>query len=204
MVDPKPTVILASGSRFRRRMLQAAGVTFTVVPAAVDEAALRQSLMAKDKGIDPAAVALHLARAKANDVSRANRQSIVIGCDQILAVGGDIVSKPPTLAQARIQLLALQGRSHYLHTAVVLAQHGEIVWSHMETAIMAMRSITPSELDRYLAAAGPGICETVGGYEFEGLGAQLFAKVEGDQFTIVGLPLLPLLAELRRRGVQGP
>jgi septum formation protein len=204
MVETVPHIILASGSPFRRRMLEAAGLEFQVTPADVDEAQLRRDMMGNNKTIDPSAIACQLAEAKALDVSRKNTGAIVIGADQILAAAGQIYSKPPTIEHALEQLKTLQGRQHNLHTAVVLASDGYVIWAHVETAIMTMRSLTSTQIRDYLAAAGPSICQTVGGYEFEGRGVQLFEKVDGDHFTIIGLPLLPLLAELRRRGEPLP
>ena len=185
-------------------MLEAAGVAFKVVPAAVDEIKLRVTLTTEKPNIDPADLAIQLAQAKALDVSRNNPKSLVIGADQILAACGTTFSKPSSIQEAHRHLMTLQGRTHALHTAVAIAQHGQIDWTHMETAIMTMRVLSADDITRYIRAAGAGICQTVGGYEFEGRGAQLFEKADGDQFTIVGLPLLSLLKELRRRGVRLP
>lgn len=204
MVDAPSSIILASGSPFRRRMLEAAGLTFQVVPAAVNEIKLRQIITHSRPAIDPSDVAMALAEAKALDVSNSDPKAVVIGADQILAASGTIYSKPPSLEVAFQQLMTLQGKTHALHTAVAIAQNGRIEWSHMEIAIMTMRMLSAEAMERYIDAAGEGICQTVGAYEFEGRGAQLFDKVEGNQSTIIGLPLLPLLAELRRRGVLLP
>jgi septum formation protein len=194
---PRRELVLASASRFRRRLLEEAGVPVRVVPAEVDEPALRRQL----GGRDPAAIALALAEAKARCVSLQLREALVIGADQVLALGRDILGKPRDLAEARMQLAQLRGRSHTLPTAAALAQGGNIVWRHVETPALTMRSFSDVFLDRYLAACGPDICQVVGAYEIEGRGIQLFERIEGDIFTIIGLPLLPLLAELRRRGV---
>jgi septum formation protein len=194
-------LILASGSRFRKKMLEDAGVNIRVVPADVDETAVKIAMTEDNPEVDAADVAEVLARAKAEQVSVLNPDALVIGADQILVCDGEIYSKPPTRAAARQQLLALRGRSHTLATAVVLAVGGETVWSLVDEPRLTMRSFSHSFLEAYLAAAGDAVCETVGGYALEGLGGQLFESLEGNYFSIIGLPLLPLLAELRQRGV---
>ncbi len=199
MVEPMH-LILASGSRFRREMLERAGVKFSVVPAEVDEERIKISLLDDDPDIDAAQLAEHLAVEKAMQISQINPEALVIGADQVLVCGGEVFSKPPTVAAARAQLLALRGLTHALPTAVALAQGGKIVWRHVDEPQMTMRSFTEAFLDAYLAAEGTALCDTVGAYQFEGRGAQLFEAMEGDMFSVVGLPLLPLLAELRRRG----
>jgi septum formation protein len=190
-------LILASGSPFRRNMLEAAGLEFEVVPPDVDEAGLKRELM----GCGGAAVAAELAAAKALAVSRARPEALVIGADQVLDVEGALLDKSGDMAAARAQLMRLRGRTHRLLTAVALAQGGQIVWRHAAIATLTMRAFSEEFLDDYLARAGDGLCRIVGAYEVEGLGIQLLERVEGDHFTIVGLPLLPLLHELRSRGM---
>jgi septum formation protein len=201
---PEPAtreVVLASTSPFRRRMLEAAGVPFRVVPPEVDEAALRRRLMsASDKPVPPPAVAQALARAKAEAVSAMAPDALVIGADQVLALGSEMLSKPRDLAEARRQLGRLRDKTHNLFTAVALAVGSRCQWTHVETATLAMRPFSDAFLDRYLAEGGEGLCRMVGAYEIEGRGIQLFDRIEGDSFGIVGLPLLPLLTELRARG----
>jgi septum formation protein len=204
MDEPSQELVLASGSRFRRRMLEAAGVPISVSPSDVDEHALREGILKENKWVDPASIALRLAAAKALSVAAIKREAIVIGCDQILSLGDRIFSKPASLDEARNHLATLQGKTHRLHTAVALAQGERVTWQHMATALMSMRHLSRDDIERYIATAGPTICETVGAYEFEGLGVQLFESVDGDQFTIVGLPLLPLIKQLRRRGIRMP
>jgi septum formation protein len=194
-------VILASGSRFRRHMLEAAGLTFRVVSSTVDETSIKATLMDDNPDIDAADVAEVLARAKAEQVSAQFPEALVIGADQVLVAGGELFSKPPSIEVARKQLLALRGLTHALPTAVVLAEQGETVWSHVDEPQMVMRSFSHGFLDAYLKAEGDAVSETVGGYQLEGRGAQLFDSIEGNYFTIIGLPLLPLLAALRERGV---
>jgi septum formation protein len=194
-------LILASGSRFRKKMLEDAGVIIRVVPADVDETAVKFAMTEDNPEIDAADVAEVLARAKAEQVSVLNPDALVIGADQILVCDGEIYSKPPTRDAARQQLLALRGRSHTLATAVVLAVGGDTVWSLVDEPRLTMRNFSHSFLEAYLTAEGDAVCETVGGYALEGRGGQLFESLEGNYFSIIGLPLLPLLAELRQRGV---
>jgi septum formation protein len=182
-------------------MLEAAGLSFAVSPADLDERAIRETLSAGDTQVDPADVAEVLARAKAEAVSRAHPEAIVIGADQVLALGDEIFEKPAGLDGARAHLEKLSGRTHQLHSAVVLARAGEVIWAHVDTASLTMRAFTAAFLDDYLSRAGPVVCESVGAYQLEGLGVQLFERIEGDYFTILGLPLLPLLDELRLRKV---
>lgn len=194
-------LILASGSPYRRKMLQAAGLVFRVVPADVDEAALKRGLASQTPPPAPAAIADALARAKARSVSIHHASATVIGADQVLALDGELLDKPGDLSAARAQLERLRGKTHRLISAVVVAEAGQVLWAHVDEAVLTMRSFSPEFLDRYLAEAGPDLCRIVGAYEIEGLGIQLFERVEGDHFTIIGLPLVPLLAELRSRGV---
>jgi septum formation protein len=194
-------LILASGSPYRRKMLEAAGLSFHVVPADVDEAALKRGLAAQSPKPISAAVADALARAKAQSVSARHPDATVIGADQILALGDDLLDKPGDLAAARVQLERLRGKTHRLISAVVVAEAGKVLWTHVDEAVLTMRPFSREFLDRYLAEADPGLCQIVGAYEIEGPGIQLFERVEGDHFTIIGLPLVPLLAELRSRGV---
>jgi septum formation protein len=198
MLEERP-LILASASRGRRDLLAAAGLTFDIVPADIDEEAIRQTLLADDGDIDPLDIAEVLARAKAEAVSRDHPDRLVIGSDQVLARDARLYGKPADLEEARVMLMGLRGVTHELHTAVALATGGETVWAHTETAYLTMRSFSAAFLDGYLAQVGGRICDIAGGYEIEGPGVQLFERVEGDYFTIVGLPLLPLLQELRAR-----
>jgi septum formation protein len=190
-------ILLASASPFRRRLLEAAGVPFRVAPAHVDEAAMKRELAGK---AGPAGIAEALAAAKAETVSRDNPCSLVIGSDQVVALGDVLIDKPVDLEDARAQLKRLRGKTHRLFTAVALAQDARIVWTTVQSASLTMRSFSDAFLDRYVAECGEGLRQVAGAYEIEGRGIQLFERVEGDHFTIVGLPLVPLLAELRARG----
>jgi septum formation protein len=194
-------IVLASGSRARREMLAAAGVHFTVQAADVDEPAIRARLMKEDAGIAPRRIAEVLAAAKAEEVSARRRGSLIIGADQVLALGDELLSKAPSLEAAREALRKLRGRTHELHSAVAFAESGKVIWAHIGTARLTMRDFSDAFLDDYLLRAGDRVGHSVGAYELEGLGVQLFDKIEGDYFTVLGLPLLPVLAELRQRGI---
>jgi septum formation protein len=197
----RPPLILASGSPYRRKMLEDAGLSFHVSAAGVDEAALKRGLSVKAPRPAPSDIAQALASAKAVAVSGVNPGAAVIGADQILVLGDEMFDKPGNVAAARAQLERLRNKTHNLVSAVVLAQDGKVVWSHADEAQMTMRPFTPAFLDRYLAEVGAGLNQIVGAYEIEGRGIQLFDRVAGDHFTIIGLPLVPLLTELRARGV---
>jgi septum formation protein len=195
----KPPLILASTSKVRARLMKAAGLAFTVQSPGLDEDIMRQAI-GSTGSLAPQDVAEVLARAKAEAVSGLMREAFVIGADQVLAVGDRILNKPDTMEKARDELLDLSGKTHALHSAVAVARNGATVWAHGETSILTMRVLSPQFIGRYLAAAGEEVLSSVGAYQLEGLGIQLFAKVEGDYFSILGLPLLPLLDALRREG----
>lgn len=194
-----PPLILASGSAFRQKMLADAGVPFEVALPDLDERAVEAPL--RDGGATPAEVAEALAEAKALDVSRRMPDRLVLGCDQTLSLGDELFHKPRDMEGARRHLLALSGRTHHLNSAAVLARNGAAVWRHTEVARMTMRPLEPASIGRYLAAVGEAALASVGAYQIEGAGAQLFERIEGDFFSIIGLPLLPVLAALRAEGV---
>lgn len=191
-------IILASKSPFRAALLKNAGVVFTTEAARIDERSLEAPLY--DSGVTPEDVALVLAEAKALDVSERNPNALVIGSDQTLSLGDEVLHKPADMEAARRQLLKLSGETHHLNSAVVLARGGSTLWRHVSVARMTLRVLDPGFVGRHLARVGDAALQSVGAYQFEGEGVQLFEKVDGDYFTIVGLPLLPLLAELRREG----
>jgi septum formation protein len=196
---PAQRLVLASASPHRRRLLLAAGLVFDVVPAAVDEAASKRVLLST--GADGPTIAVSLAAEKALLVSGKVPDALVIGADQVLTCEGQLFDKPGNLATARGHLRQLRGRTHHLHTGVVLAHEEAIVWQGIDTAGLEMRPFSDDFLESYLLAAGAAIWGTVGAYEIEGIGIQLFASLSGDTSTIIGLTMLPLLSELRARGV---
>jgi septum formation protein len=192
-------LILASQSRARQALLKGAGIDFEAVPADIDERAVQQAsgLTAPDD------IARLLAREKASFVSSRRPGQFVVGADQTLALGQKLFSKPAGRAAAAKQLRELAGRSHELHSAVAVASHGEILFEAASVARMTMRPLGESEIDAYLDAAGEAVTSSVGAYQLEGVGVHLFERIEGDHFTILGLPLLPLLAFLRSKGMLG-
>ena len=196
----RPPLILASASKSRARILEAAGLAFIVEPPGLDETAMRQAVSGEGT-LDPRDVAEVLARAKAEAVSDLAPQAYVIGGDQILALGKTMLSKPDSMEAARRQLLDLSGKTHTLHIAVALATNGDTVWAETTVATLTMRKLSPQYIGRYLAAAGDEVLSSVGAYQLESLGVQLFDKMDGDYFSILGLPLIPLLDTLRREGV---
>ncbi|UGY10087.1 Maf-like protein [Phyllobacterium pellucidum] len=191
-------IILASKSPFRATLLKNAGISFTAQAANIEERAVEAPLY--DTGATPEDVALVLAEAKALDVSERNPGALVIGSDQTLSLGDEVLHKPADMDAARRQLLKLSGQTHHLNSAVVLARDGETVWRHVSVARMTVRELDPGFIGRYLSRVGEIALQSVGAYQIEGEGVQLFEKIDGDYFTIVGLPLLPLLVELRREG----
>ncbi len=192
------SLILASASAARRRMLEAAGLAFEVELPRVDEEGAKASLRAE--GLSPRDQADALAELKGLSVSR-RRAGLVIGADQMLAIEGETLDKPKDVAEARAHLLRLRGRTHDLITAAVVAHEGVAIWRHIETPRLRMRAFSDAFLDAYLSRAGDAALASVGAYQLEGLGAQLFERVEGDYFSVLGLPLLPLLAFLREHGI---
>ncbi len=177
---------------------QKPGVAVDAVPASVDERALEAPL--QGSGVSPEDVALVLAEAKAGDVSEKRPGALVLGCDQTLSLGDELFHKPGDMEDARRHLLKLSGRTHQLNSAAVLARNGEAFWRHVGVAHLTMRKLEPAFIGRHLARVGPMALNSVGAYQVEGEGIQLFEKIDGDHFTIVGLPLLPLLKELRELG----
>jgi septum formation protein len=195
----KDPLILASQSRARQELLFNAGIGFEAVAAEIDERAVQQSA-----GLTaPGAIAALLAREKALSVSMQQPGKFVIGADQTLALGNRLFSKPAGRAQAAEQLRALAGHSHELHSAVAVVRDGKILFEGAGVARMTMRQLAEAQIDAYLAEAGEAVTSSVGAYQLEGLGVHLFERIEGDHFTILGLPLLQLLAFLRSQRLLG-
>ncbi len=195
----KSPLILASQSRARQALLTNAGISFEAVTAEIDERAVQQA-----SGLSaPGEIASLLAREKALSVSARQPGKFVIGADQTLALGERLFSKPAGRAQAAGQLRALAGQRHELHSAVAVARDGKILFEAVAIAGMTMRRLGEAEIDAYLDAAGGAVSSSVGAYQLEGLGVHLFERIDGDHFTILGLPLLPLLAFLRSERLLG-
>ncbi|HEY0220367.1 MAG TPA: Maf family protein [Afipia sp.] len=192
MSEPSP-FILASRSQARQTLLRNAQIDFEAIPADVDERAIQNESGLQDGG----AIAEHLARAKALNVAGRKPGRIVIGADQTLSLGSELFNKPADRVAAENQLRQLSNRTHYLHSAVVVVKDGKVLFSHIAAAGMTMRALDDATIAKYLDRAGDAATESVGGYQLEGLGVRLFDQIAGDYFTILGLPLLPLLAFLR-------
>jgi len=182
-------------------LLQAAGISFTVAPADLDESAIRKDLATQPVGAGPDSVALALATAKAELIAKTHDDALVVGCDQTLLFDGKIYEKSKDMAAARATLLGFRKKVHRLYSAVALVDGGKCVWSTVTHADLTMRDFSEEFVDDYLARLGPGALESLGGYHLEGHGIQLFDKIDGDYFTVLGLPLLPLIHELRQQKV---
>ncbi|TDK30378.1 Maf-like protein [Rhizobium deserti] len=186
-------LVLASSSPFRRMLMENAGLSFESHPAKIDERKIEATL-----GVSgPDQVALSLARAKALDVSSRFQDRLIIGSDQTMSLGSRVFHKPRSLAEARENLLALSSATHRLNSAVALVRNGEVVWEHVSYADLTVRELSGQFVDRYLARVGDKVLGSVGAYQLEGEGIQLFSRIDGDYFTILGLPMLPLLQQLR-------
>lgn len=195
MIHP---LVLASSSPFRRQLLENAGLVFRVDAPRIDERQIET--LPGNLALGPVDLARTLSTAKAIDVSLRNPDAIVIGGDQTLSLGNAVFHKAADIGAAREQLMALQGRTHDLNSAITLARDGKVLWEHVGIAKMTMRSVSPAFMDGYLERMGPKALMSVGSYQLEGEGVQLFSAIEGDYFTVLGVPLLPLLGELRTLG----
>jgi septum formation protein len=190
-------LVLASKSASRRQLLEAAGIPLTLDPAGIDERAVEQSQAAKAGAKE---VAVLLAREKALATAKRHPNALVLGADQTLALGERRFSKPPSKEAAADQLKALSGKTHELHSAIAIVREGKVAFEAAVTARLTMRPLSDEFIEAYLAAAGARVSASVGAYQLEGLGIHLFEKIEGDHFTILGLPLVPLLAYFRAIG----
>ena len=193
-------LILASASAGRATVLRNAGLRFRQAPAAIDERALEAGMLARDGRLDAESLAAMLASEKARAASGRNGQALVIGADQVMECDGEILHKPADRGAARAQLRQLRGRTHNIYSAIAVASAGETRWQHVDCARLTMRTFSDAFLDDYVAGEEDGLLLSVGCYRIEGRGIQLFSRVEGDHFTIIGLPLLPLLGYLRECG----
>lgn len=188
-------LVLASGSVVRRQLLENTGIPVEVRPAAIDERAAERAA----GGLTPSALAAHLAHAKGTHVAQQFPDRLVLAADQTMACAGRIFHKPADRATARAQIDALLGRTHELHAAIALFADGICIFETCDTARLTMRSCSPRFVEQYLDMAGAGVTQSVGGYQLEGIGVQLFSEIAGSYFTILGLPLLPLLNFLQSR-----
>jgi len=191
-------IVLSSSSATRRKLLAQAGISFKTAKPPVDEAIIKADL--KSSGATAEQVADQLAESKANSVAEILPGAFVIGADQMLECDGVWLDKPADRAGAKDHLMRLRGKTHQLITAAVIAHEGRIIWRRGDIAKMTMRDFSDEFLDQYIEEAGEGAVRSVGAYELEGIGAQLFDRIEGDFFSILGLPLIPLLAALREAG----
>lgn len=196
----RPHIILASGSGIRKQIMENAGLAFTVRVGDVDEGALKEQALAQNK--TPQEIAGLLALAKAQSTKPASGE-LVIGADQLMEMGGQIFDKPASMGDAKTRLQNMRGKEHRLIGAVAVCELGQTPWVHHSVTKLFMRDFSDEFLDNYLQAEGEGILKSVGAYLFEKRGSQLFRRVEGDFFSILGLSLLPLLAHLRTRGGAG-
>ena len=191
-------LILASSSPFRRTLMLNAGLAFDAHAASIDERAIEAPL--EKNGASPDEVALVLARAKAEDVSRRFLDALVIGSDQTMSLGDRVFHKPVDMGDAAAHLAALSGKTHRLNSAIALYRGGTALWDHVAHASLTVRQLSPQFIERHLQRVGTKALSSVGAYQLEGEGIQLFEKIDGDYFTIIGLPMVPLLAKLRELG----
>ncbi|WP_068084453.1 Maf family protein [Polycladidibacter stylochi] len=191
-------LVLASGSQIRATLLKNAGLTLTIDPADIDERSLEAKL--SEKGASPEEIALELAKEKAIHVSKRQPQQLVIGADQVLSFEDIRLNKPKNMAEAQQRLRDFSGKSHQLHSAICVALNGTSLFQATSTANLFVRKLEEAFLDWYMHNSGESILQSVGAYQLEGIGIQLFEKIEGDYFTILGLPLLQLLNFLRSEG----
>ncbi len=195
----RPDLILASSSASRQILMRNAGLSFTAKPAEIDERAIDAKL--ERDGASPDRIAVELAKAKALAVSAIYPDAVVLGCDQTMSLGDRIYHKPKDMAEAHANLMSLSGQTHRLNCGAALAQNGDIIWDVVTVADLTVRELDAEFLDRHLERVGPKVLSSVGAYQLEGEGIQLFTDIEGDYFTILGLPLLPLLTKLRDLGL---
>jgi septum formation protein len=198
-VTARPAIILASASRHRGKILADAGIAHNAEAARIDEREVEAPLL--DAGCHPARIARELAIAKARDVSARHPGAAVIGADQTLEFQKKLLHKPTGMAEARERLASFRAATHTLNSAVAIVRDGEIRWSHVERCDVRFRDFSDSFLDNHVRLAGDGILGSVGAYQIEGLGAQLVDTVDGDLFSVIGLPLFPLLEAMRRLGL---
>ncbi|MGV1872477.1 Maf-like protein [Agrobacterium rosae] len=194
-----PDLILASSSASRQMLMRNAGLSFSVQPADIDERSVDARL--ETEGATPDLIAVELAKAKALAVSTVNPDAIVLGCDQTMSLADRIYHKPKDMTEAHANLMSLSGKTHRLNCGAAIARNGEIIWDIVTVADMTVRELDAAFVGRHLDRVGTKVLSSVGAYQLEGEGIQLFTAIEGDYFTILGLPLLPLLTKLRELGL---
>ncbi|MEH6692278.1 MAG: Maf-like protein [Pseudorhizobium pelagicum] len=197
-----PQLVLASSSPFRRMLMENAGLVFEAVAADIDERRIEAAL--EDTHARPEQVAVELARAKALEVSRRMTGALVIGSDQTMSLGDRVYHKPKDVEEAKRHVLSLSGKTHRLNSGIALARDGEVLWDHLSHADLTVRTLSADFVEGYVARCGEKLLGSVGAYQLEGEGIQLFSEIRGDYFTILGLPMLPLLDKLRDlRAIDG-
>ncbi|WP_029617632.1 Maf-like protein [Pseudorhizobium marinum] len=197
-----PQLVLASSSPFRRMLMENAGLVFEAVAADIDERRIEAAL--EDAHARPEQVAVELARAKALEVSRRMTGALVIGSDQTMSLGERVYHKPKDVEEAKRHVLSLSGKTHRLNSGIALARDGEVLWDHLSHADLTVRTLSADFVEGYVARCGEKLLGSVGAYQLEGEGVQLFSEIRGDYFTILGLPMLPLLDKLRDlRAIDG-
>lgn len=203
VISGGPAIVLASASAVRTRLLSAAGVPHEIIPAHIDEAEVRDRLLAQDTshGVIAEVLAELKAQHVATDMLAGRPDTIILGADQILSCEGDLFEKPAGLDGVREHLKRLSGKAHTLHAAVCAVRGGQVIWHYSSAAKLRMRTLTDGFIERYVDCVGEAACESVGAYLLEGLGAHLFSEIDGDFFGILGLPLLPVLEFLRNEEV---
>jgi len=194
-----PALILATASEVRQSLLKQSGIRFRTQAARIDEAAIKAAML--QEGATPHDIADALAEYKARKVSQKHADAMVIGCDQVLEFRGKLLSKPKNVEAAISQLIELRGQSHKLHSAVVIYENEQPVWRHVGQVRLEMRNLSDDYIAQYMSRNWPGIADSVGAYKLEQEGVRLFSRVEGDYFTVLGLPLLELIGYLTQRGV---
>lgn len=191
-------IILASASKARKSMLENAGIEFVVIPANIDEGEIIK--LQKKENAGPENISLSLAKEKATLISKNNTDKYIVGSDQVLSMKDKIFSKAKNKEEAKKRLLELQGKEHFLTSSVCVAKEGKVIWHKTDTAGLKMKTMTPQAIDKYIEIAGSDVTDCVGCYAVEGVGARLFSDIKGDYFTIMGMPLLPLLNYLELEG----
>jgi len=194
----KTKIILASNSKIRAELLENTGLSFEIQPADIDEFSIREIF--KTDEMDPADIAEVLAETKATEISKKNPDALVIGCDQVLALGDEIFEKPKNRDDAQNTLFKLRGKTHTLISAIALVKNNEVIWRYSENANLKMHDFSPEFLGQYMALCGDKILSSVGAYQLENFGIHLFEEIKGDYFTILGFPILALLKFLRTKG----